>query len=80
MYRYRLRVNFTPKPISKLANKCLFKFSAFLNLTNIRSHTKFQKNKIIGSGRKKKQVSIGFIFIPMLHCFFLRPDPMVLLF
>jgi hypothetical protein len=42
----KLTVNFTvPKPISKLANKCLLKFSAFLNLANIRSHTKFQKNK-----------------------------------
>jgi hypothetical protein len=52
----------------------------FLNLVNIRSHTKFHKNKTMGSGRKNKQVSIGFIFIPMLHCLFLRPDPMVLFF
>jgi hypothetical protein len=60
--------------------KCPLKFSAFLNLTNIRSHTKFQKNKTMGSGHINKQASIGFIFITMLHCLFLRPDPMVLFF
>jgi dihydroorotase len=33
-----LTVNFTPKPISKQVNKIgIVKFSAFLNLTNIRS-------------------------------------------
>jgi hypothetical protein len=79
--KINLRVNFTPKPISKLAKKCPLKFSAFINLTNIiTSHTKFQKNKTMRSGRKNKQVNIGFIFILMLHCLFLRPDPMVLCF
>jgi hypothetical protein len=34
----------------------------------------------MGSGCKNKQCSIGFIFIPMLHCLFLQPDPMVLFF
>jgi hypothetical protein len=86
---YILKLSFTEyfkgelytKAISKLANEMyILKFSAFLNLANIISHTKFEKDKTIGSGRKNKQCSIGIKINPMLHCLFLRPDLMVLYF
>jgi hypothetical protein len=77
-----LTVNFTPKHpnLSQMWQiKCPLKFSAFLNVANIRSHTKVQKNKTMESGRKNKQCSIGIkinlmltpaYFYDQIPCFF----------
>jgi hypothetical protein len=66
----------------KTGNKCLLKFSAFLNLANIRPHiTNFKKIKPLDLVVKIiKQCSIGININPMLTCLFLRPNPMFVFF
>jgi hypothetical protein len=52
-------VNLHPNLPQNWQIKYLLKFSAFLNLANIKiTFTKFQKNKTIGSGRKKNSIGI----------------------